>query len=294
MDLVARLCRHVFVMAAGRMLFEGTPPRRQSRDPQVIEAYLGGAAPMSEPLLAVDDLRGRLRAGAPIVRGVSLEVMAGEIVAVLGPNGAGKSTLIKAIAGLVPKFAGNVALDGKPTSRRPMPHQLCRAAASASCRRPRTSSPSCRSPTICGSPPIFLPKSERAAGSTTMYRALSRSCPAAAPRGRPPVGRAAPDARGRARADRQAAPHRCSMRLPPACRRKCWRQVFAKLAEIRRAALTILIVEQNARAALALADRAFILVEGRSAHRRNGGGHCERSPDRPALSGCRTPPEGAA
>ncbi len=42
MDLVARLCGHVFVMAAGRLLFEG-PPAAVVREPAVIEAYLGGA-----------------------------------------------------------------------------------------------------------------------------------------------------------------------------------------------------------------------------------------------------------
>ncbi len=43
MDLVARLCRHVFVMAGGRLLAEGAPGE-VIRDPQVVEAYLGGAA----------------------------------------------------------------------------------------------------------------------------------------------------------------------------------------------------------------------------------------------------------
>ena len=43
-------------------------------------------------------------------------------------------------------------------------------------------------------------------------------------------------------------------------------QVFAKLAEIRHTGITILMVEQNAKAALTLADRAIILVEGRTAH----------------------------
>src|SRR5262249_3571109 len=43
-------------------------------------------------------------------------------------------------------------------------------------------------------------------------------------------------------------------------------QVFAGLAEVRTSGLTILMVEQNAKAALALADRAIILVEGRIAH----------------------------
>jgi branched-chain amino acid transport system ATP-binding protein len=44
MDLVARLCRHVFVMSAGRMLFEGTPAAAVN-DAAVIDAYLGGGLP---------------------------------------------------------------------------------------------------------------------------------------------------------------------------------------------------------------------------------------------------------
>jgi branched-chain amino acid transport system ATP-binding protein len=40
-------------------------------------------------------------------------------------------------------------------------------------------------------------------------------------------------------------------------------QLFAKLAEVRAAGVTILIVEQNVRAALALANRAYLLVDGR-------------------------------
>jgi branched-chain amino acid transport system ATP-binding protein len=43
-------------------------------------------------------------------------------------------------------------------------------------------------------------------------------------------------------------------------------QVFSKLAEIRAKGITILLVEQNAKAALSLADRALILVEGKIAH----------------------------
>jgi branched-chain amino acid transport system ATP-binding protein len=42
--------------------------------------------------------------------------------------------------------------------------------------------------------------------------------------------------------------------------------VFAKLAEIRQTGVTIVLVEQNARAALDIADRAYILVEGRNRH----------------------------
>jgi branched-chain amino acid transport system ATP-binding protein len=42
--------------------------------------------------------------------------------------------------------------------------------------------------------------------------------------------------------------------------------VFAKLVDIRRSGVAIILVEQNARAALAIADRAYILVEGRNRH----------------------------
>ena len=65
--------------------------------------------------LEVDDLHvryGRVHA----VRGVSLKVEEGEIVAVLGANGAGKSSLLKALIGLQPASSGRVLLDGEDVS----------------------------------------------------------------------------------------------------------------------------------------------------------------------------------
>jgi branched-chain amino acid transport system ATP-binding protein len=62
-------------------------------------------------MLELDELHvryGRVHA----VRGVSLSVGAGEIVAVLGANGAGKSSLLKAVMGLAPTAAGRIVLDG--------------------------------------------------------------------------------------------------------------------------------------------------------------------------------------
>ena len=46
-----------------------------------------------------------------ILRGVNLDARRGQVTVIIGPNGAGKSTLIKAVAGLVPVSAGNVLLD---------------------------------------------------------------------------------------------------------------------------------------------------------------------------------------
>jgi len=53
------------------------------------------------------------------LKGVSLEIQEGDIVAVLGANGAGKTTLLKAISGLVPIKAGSIKLKGEDLSKHP-------------------------------------------------------------------------------------------------------------------------------------------------------------------------------
>ncbi len=70
-------------------------------------------------LLELDGLEVRYGRVAA-VRGLTLEVAAGEIVGLIGPNGAGKSTTLHAIAGLIPASAGNVRLGGRSLrGRRP-------------------------------------------------------------------------------------------------------------------------------------------------------------------------------
>jgi zinc transport system ATP-binding protein len=53
----------------------------------------------------------------PVVRGVDVELRAGEVVALLGPNGSGKSTLVRGVLGLAPVLAGSVELFGVPAAR---------------------------------------------------------------------------------------------------------------------------------------------------------------------------------
>ena len=55
--------------------------------------------------------------GRTIWSGVSLDVLPGEFLAILGPNGAGKSTLLKAVLGLIPLAAGDIAVLGQPARR---------------------------------------------------------------------------------------------------------------------------------------------------------------------------------
>ena len=71
-------------------------------------------------VLVVRDLDVR-RGARPVVRGVSLEVARGEIVAVMGASGAGKTSVLRAVAGLDSIAAGSVAIDGLQLSAGPLP-----------------------------------------------------------------------------------------------------------------------------------------------------------------------------
>jgi putative ABC transport system ATP-binding protein len=74
----------------------------------------------SENVVSASDLTRRYGEGEAAVdalRGVSLEVRSGELVAVMGPSGSGKSTLMHILAGLDRPTSGEVAIDGTPIQR---------------------------------------------------------------------------------------------------------------------------------------------------------------------------------
>ena len=77
-----------------------------------------------QPILQVRDLRFCYDSGAPALDGVSLDVHAGERIAVLGPNGAGKSTFFLCLNGVLTPESGQILLDGKPVDRK-MRKALC-------------------------------------------------------------------------------------------------------------------------------------------------------------------------
>ena len=73
------------------------------------------------------DIRGLVAGyeGVPVVRGLDLQVAAGEVVALLGPNGAGKTTTLQTVSGLLPVIAGEVEVLGQPPTAR-APHRVAR------------------------------------------------------------------------------------------------------------------------------------------------------------------------
>ncbi len=89
--------------------------RQSSRD--------GGEAARGELLVATEITAGY--DGPPVLDRTSVEVVPGRTSVVLGPNGAGKSTLAKAIIGLLPPTSGSVVLRGEDVTGTP-PHRLVR------------------------------------------------------------------------------------------------------------------------------------------------------------------------
>ena len=67
---------------------------------------------MSEPILEIEDIKVRY-SGLPVLQGVSLQVNQGETVSVLGANGAGKSTLLRAVMGARHAFEGRIRYKGR-------------------------------------------------------------------------------------------------------------------------------------------------------------------------------------
>lgn len=214
---------------------------------------------MTAAVLAVEELQAGYEPGAPIVRGITLRIKPHEIIAVLGPNGAGKSTLIKAIAGLVPKFSGKVRLHGRDITKAKA-HEIVRSGLGFV---PQTDNVFILM-SVADNLRLaadLLPKRERAAQIDAVYVLF----PDLARQRQLEAGRLSGGQRQMLAIARAliAKPHilmldEASAGLSP----RLVGELFAKLAQIRQTGVTIVMVEQNANAALAAADRACILSEG--------------------------------
>jgi branched-chain amino acid transport system ATP-binding protein len=73
---------------------------------------------MIEPILSIDSIKVRY-SGLPVIHGISLSVNAGETVCVVGANGSGKSTILRAVMGAQPVFEGRILFKGQEIQKLP-------------------------------------------------------------------------------------------------------------------------------------------------------------------------------
>ncbi len=207
-------------------------------------------------LLQVRNLRcgyGTLEA----VRGASLHVCAGEIVGLLGANGAGKSSLLRAVIGLLPPWEGEVRIDGRETRGQPAWRSISNSAVLVPEGKMVFADMTVRENLLMGG---FHNPDRRMQLDIVLERF---------PRLRERLGQVAGTlsggeqqmlALGRAlmARPRLLLLDEPSMGLAP----KLVREVFAEILRMRETGLTVLLVEQNARAALRVVDRAYVMETG--------------------------------
>jgi branched-chain amino acid transport system ATP-binding protein len=199
----------------------------------------------------------------PIVCGVDLAVKAGELVVLLGPNGAGKSTLVKTIAGLVPVHSGSMSLDGRDITAVPAHEKVRHGLAFVPQTENIFATMTIEENLLLAAD--ILPHGNRRRRIAAMYEMF----PDLATR---PSLRAGQLSGGQ----RQMLAVARALVVEPAIlildepsaglSPRIMLDVFARLKAINAAGVTIILVEQNVKAALAIADRAIILVEGLIRH----------------------------
>jgi neutral amino acid transport system ATP-binding protein len=210
-------------------------------------------------LLAVEDLVAGYVPEVDILTGVGLTVREGEIVSVIGPNGAGKSTLIKSVFGLLPPRQGRVTLRGEDLAGL-RPHSITRRGMS------------------------YVPQLDNVFQSLTVEENLQMGALDSARSGEqmdrvydlfPRLGERRTQAAGTmSGGERQLLamgralmpdPEILLLDEPSAGLAPAFVEaIFAKIEEINQAGVTVVMVEQNARRALGMSDRGYVLDVGQN------------------------------
>jgi branched-chain amino acid transport system ATP-binding protein len=206
-------------------------------------------------ILEVEDLHVTMGV-QPILLGVGLGLREGEILAVLGGNGVGKTTLMRTISGIYRPKSGRVRLAGRDIGGAP-PHAIVRAGL---CQAPEGrqifSAMTVRENLVLGGGPLGMAEFDNV---RALFPVLGERLGQAA--GSLSGGEQQLLCIGRALMRRPVVLllDEPSLGLAP----KLVRAIFDLVARIRTQGVSILLVEQNARAALAVADRAAVMEAGR-------------------------------
>jgi branched-chain amino acid transport system ATP-binding protein len=209
-------------------------------------------------MLEVRALRGGYGA-VEVLRGVSLEIRAGEIVAVLGSNGAGKSTLNNTLCGILPAFGGSVAFDGHditrardrhivaagliqvPEGRRVFPNLSVRENLELGSYRRGRARRATNLERVCGIFPRLRERTAQRAGTLSGGEQQMLA-----------IGRALMSE------PRLLILDEPSLGLSPLL----VEEMFALIARLHTEGLSILLVEQNVGQSLEIAHRAYVLENG--------------------------------
>ena len=213
---------------------------------------------MSDLLLSVRDMCVAY-GGVEAVRGVTIDAKRGSIVTVIGANGAGKTTLLNAIMGVLPS-AGAVSFDGAGIDRTPLEARVARGLCLVPERRELFSNMSVADNLELGG--FRRSAAERAETLEQIYARFPRLKERRAQEaGTLSGGERQMLAMGRAlmARPRLLMLDEPSLGLAP----RIVRDVFDIVVDLRRDGVTILLVEQNARAALQIADYAYVLELGK-------------------------------
>ncbi len=220
----------------------------------------------AEAYLIGDAMTGGYGAGPDILHDCTISVNTGEIAVIVGPNGAGKSTAMKAVFGMLNLRQGSVRLDGEDISALSPQDRVGRGMGFVPQNNNIFTSMTVEENLEMGA---FIRKDDFSATMEQVYELF--------PILKEKRFQAAGELSGGQR--QQVAVGRALMTQPKVLMLDeptagvspiVMDELFDRIIEVARTGIPILMVEQNARQALEIADRGFVLVQGRNAYTGTG------------------------
>ena len=211
------------------------------------------------PVLSIDNLSGGY-GEADILHGVSLQVNTSEIVVVIGPNGAGKSTALKAVFGLLRLSGGSVHLAGEEITNMD-PAQVVNKGV---CYVPQTNNVF---PTLTVQENLEMGAYIRKDDFRPRLQEIYEMFPPLAEKKKQVAGELSGGQRQMVAIGKalMLEPTILMLDEPTAGLSPIYRnEIFQIIRQINASGVPILMVEQNAKQSLAVANRAYVLVDGQN------------------------------